>query len=111
MVEVLETICAAGAGAGSSLSVKATQSSGGEDESSLTNRPAFGLPTGTASSSDVDDDVTTAVTQTRIVETEAPAVSSSRSSAAGAMMVQQPLGGVAAWVVNGLVAVAGYLVV
>ncbi|KAK3953457.1 hypothetical protein QBC32DRAFT_118674 [Pseudoneurospora amorphoporcata] len=105
VVEALETICAAGAGA-SSLSAKATESSG--DESSVTNRPAFGLPTGTASSR--DDDVTTSATQTRIVETEAPAVSSSRSSAAGGL-VQQPLGGVAAWVVNGLVAVAGYLVV
>ncbi|KAK3337903.1 hypothetical protein B0H65DRAFT_306974 [Neurospora tetraspora] len=110
VVEALESICTAIAG--SSLSAKATKSSSGDDNLTVTNRPAFGLPTGTAGS---NDDVSTA-TQTRIVETEAPAVTSSRSvtsnrSSAAGVMVQQPLGGVAAWVVNGLLAVAGYLVI
>lgn len=111
MVEALQTICAAGADTGS-LSAKATQSSTDDEPSSVTNRPAFGLPTGTAGSSDDDGDETTTATQTRSAGTQASstAVSSSRSSAAGGL-VQQPLSGVAAWVVNGLVAVAGYLVV
>lgn len=111
-LETFESICTAGLAAeSSSLSAKATQS--GNGGSSVANRPAFGFPTGSAGGS--DDDMTTAPTQTgrTAEETDAPAsVSSSRSSAAGVGMgQQQPLGAVAKWVVNGLVAVAGFLVV
>lgn len=102
-LEAFESICTAGLAAddSSSLSAKATGAS------SVTNRPAFGLPTGSAGG----DEVTTTQT-TNAEETDAPTFSSSRSSAAGVGMAQQqPLGGVAKWVVNGLVAVAGFLVV
>lgn len=110
MIQALESICTAGTGAVSSLSAQASTSTSDDDDgfTVTTSRPAFGLPTagGTAAS----DPAASTATQTRVVETEAPAVTSSTSSAAG-VMVQQPLGGVAAWVVNGLVAVAGWFVV
>ncbi|KAK3491829.1 hypothetical protein B0T13DRAFT_63497 [Neurospora crassa] len=112
VIQALESVCTAGAGAVSSLSSQASTSTSDDDDGGFTvttNRPAFGLPTagGTAAS----DPAASTATQTRVVETEAPAVTSSTSSAAAGVMVQQPLGGVAAWVVNGLVAVAGWFVV
>ncbi|KAL0471603.1 hypothetical protein QR685DRAFT_519581 [Neurospora intermedia] len=110
VIQALESVCAVGAGTVSSLPGQASTTTSDNDGgfTVTTSRPAFGLPTagGTAAAS---DPVASTATQTRVVETEAPAVTSSTSSAAG-VMVQQPLGGVAAWVVNGLVAVAGWFV-
>ncbi|KAK3486011.1 uncharacterized protein B0T23DRAFT_243806 [Neurospora hispaniola] len=110
VIQALESVCTAGAGAVSSLSAQASTSTSDDDGgfTVTTSRPAVGLPT--AGGTVASDPVASTATQTRVVETEAPAVTSSTSSAAG-VMVQQPLGGVAAWVVNGLVAVAGWFVV
>ncbi|KAK3398255.1 hypothetical protein B0T20DRAFT_203527 [Sordaria brevicollis] len=105
-LEAFESICTAGLPSDDDTS-STTQSSSGQS-----NRPAFAVPS-TAGSVD-EPPRPTQGTGGNAEQTYEPAgVSSSRSSAAGVGMgVQhQPLGGVARWVVNGLVAVAGLLVV